>query len=154
MSMKKIFIYFIVFLYSALSYGQEKVLRIEDLGKYGVSAEKLDSIYVNGVPGSVTVPLFSEAYYNTFVEKARQNLISGMKKYLSQNGLTWECSFKIWHRMYFGADGTIELFVYHILSPFSGDEEKTFKKLVAEYIQHRKLVEATNKYSICSRIVF
>jgi hypothetical protein len=154
--MRKIFFLFSFLVLSLTIYAQGIVFSVEELPKYGLSMEHLDSLYKNGLPINDTIhPVFSQNYFDTVVDKSRLYLLQKIGDYFMANKLNWEPSVSCWNRLYLNTDGTIDFFIYHFMQPVDSIKEIEFKRLLNLFFKENKVtVKATQKYSICGQVIW
>lgn len=155
--MKKIMLILALFLVNILLYSQE-VIKVEEMREYGLSLEKQDSIYKNGLPGSDTVTkidLFSEKLFEETINPLWRNIKSGITQYIVKQDSSFK-GVKVWQRMYFNDSGFIDFFVYHFKTKnLPIEQQEKFKLLVDRFLKENKpkLVASPLKYSLCSGII-
>lgn len=154
--MKKIILLFVVLIASLTIYGQDRVFSVEELTRFGLSMQQLDSIYKNSLPASDSInPLFDQGYFDTVVEPARLLLLQQAGGYLSKNDFRWGEPVKLWNRIYVNADGSIDYFVYHLMSSIDPKQELELKKQLNAFLKGEKLpVKSSKKWSLCGGVVW
>jgi hypothetical protein len=152
--MRNIFLALLMFC-SLSVFAQPRAITFQDAEKEGLTVQKLDKLYGNAVDTDSTKAVFkgtdSKTFYNAYV-----TLLTDMSAYMQQNGFQWGKPTRMFHRIYFEPDGTIDYYLLNIKpAGLTEEKEKQFMTLLNGFIKDYKIkITANKKFAQCSPAIY
>ncbi|HNW71849.1 MAG TPA: hypothetical protein PKZ36_01850 [Candidatus Paceibacterota bacterium] len=153
--MKKIILFFPIFLFSIALFAQGKALSIYELEEKNLSIAKIDEVYRNGIPDSdIKKSVFQKNYFDSVVFPKRNDFLNQIGYYLQQNGFRWGGLSNCWTKICFSTDGSVEYFIYNFFNPINAEKEKKFKELLEKFFNENKFLPGPEKFYLCGRVIW
>lgn len=138
-----------------LCFAQSKALTFQDAEKQGVAMQKLDKLYANALDADTAKAVFKGTQVQAFY-KAYTTMLTDLSAFLQKNNFKWEKPTRIFHRIYFEPDGSIDHYLLN-LQPTGMDAAKQdmLIKLVNDFAKNYKLaITADKKFAQCSPAIY
>lgn len=157
--MKKITLILLLVLNIVTVRAQNKVYAFQEAAKHGISTKHLDSIYQSAVHSDMSKAVFKTEVEQEKMENAYKTLLQDLDAFLKKNNFNWEHTTKIFNRIYFNIDGTIDYYLYSFLGKDEDkpgtDSRKEFDRLLNLFAQQYKLsISAPVKFAQSSPATF
>lgn len=149
--MKKTILILLALLSSSVLTGQQ-AMSISEAKEQGLTITKLDSIYKDGLNVDTSKAVFSnkQKYF-----KSWRKLLQDFGNYLKENDFKWTDSTKVFNKVYFAKNGTIDYFMYNIHGDLSKEKRQKFKKLLNDFINNYSFQMTANvKFTQCGKAVY
>lgn len=144
-------------LFSISQVSAQRALPFEVAEKEGLTTKHLDSLYQGAVDVDTTKAVFKTEEAEDQWLKAYQKMLVDFGDFLYNHQYKWKKSTRIFNKIYFNRDGSIDYFLYH----FSGEpsdrpseeEQVVYGKLLQEFIQtYRVPVSAPVCFTQCGPV--
>lgn len=145
---------FIGIFFTISAYGQENVLSFSQADEQHISIETIDNQYPDAIHANPEQALFSTNQAE-FIQEY-QNFIQELAQHLNEYGFFWEEPTRIFNRIYFSKEGTVDYFFYNEEhAGFTDSQMEEFNKIVADFITNHSLnIESESTYAQCSPVVY
>lgn len=119
-----------------------------------ISIEEIDSRYSDAIHVNPRLAVFSDNQ-SEFIRQYRE-FIQNLALYLNENEFFWDEPKRVFNRIYFSEDGSVEYFFYNDNhTGFNSTEIRNFNRLVSEFIQNNRLnIKAESAFAQCSPVVY
>ena len=123
--------------------------------KGAYSMQKLDAIYPAALAADSTKAVFKGGQQEKLIT-AYSALLNKLSVYLNKNNFRWDKPTRIFNRIYFAADGSINYYLVNLVgSGLSNDQQKQFLKLLNQFIKTNKIdIKANTRFAQCSPVVY
>lgn len=143
-----------IFILSGPAHAQQKVMSFTEAEVTGISIEEIDSRYPDAIHVNPELAVFADNQ-SEFISQYR-DFIQSLARYLNENEFYWNEPKRVFNRIYFSENGTVDYFFYNDShADFDNTEIQNFNGLVSEFIHsnHLNLV-AESSYAQCSPVVY
>lgn len=150
----KSLIFHILLFSSVNAYGQPLATTFQHAEDLGFSISSLDSIYKSA--------LHPDPEHSVFVDNQRefvqsyQQLHQDLSNYLTDNDFEWSERIKLFTRVYFGKDGTVDFFLFNPKrANLSQEGNDRLFSLINKFITgYRISVSADTPFAQCSPVTY
>ncbi|HKL14966.1 MAG TPA: hypothetical protein VJ915_04990 [Balneolaceae bacterium] len=152
--MKTILIILLTLFSATAVYAQTNVQSIESLEDATVSISDIDEQYGDALNADPQLALFN-GRESDFVSSYRQ-LISDISSQLNSNGFVFDGDTRMFTRIYFNSDGTIDHFYYSSdQAGFSTEQEQQFDQILTPFLNDYSFSQMADKpFAQCSPVVY
>lgn len=152
--MKTSLILLITLFFGTAAYSQTKVQSIESLEDANVSISDIEEQYGDALNADPQLALFN-GRESDFVSSYRQ-LISDISSQLNSNGFILDGDTRMFTRIYFNSDGTINHFYYSgDQAGFSTEQEEQFDQILTPFLSDYSFSQTADKpFAQCSPIIY
>lgn len=152
--MKSIILLLLTLFTSSFVIAQPLATTFESAEEMGISIQELDSTYQSAVHSVEELGVFN--HKQTEFIGSYTKLHQDLAKHLAKNGFSWPNGIKLFTRVYFAADGSID---YFLLNPrqsgISDVENKLFFNLLNSFVMDYKIpLTADTKFAQCSPVTY
>lgn len=147
---------FILWLFAPLfCYSQQKAYTFQDAEKEGLTVQKLDNMYANALDADTAKAVFRGDKVTDFY-KAYTSMLTDLSVYLQKNNFTWEKPTRIFHRIYFEPDGSIDHYLLNLKpAGLTPEKETRLIALINGFAKNYKLaITASKKFAQCSPAIY
>ena len=132
----------------------QRVIKFEDAEKNGIGNKHLDSIYKSALHADANLAVFKTPAEKEDLKLAYSKFIQNLGNFLKENNFKWDNPTRCFNRIYMGADGTVEYFLYHFTANDVPEEkEKQFNKLLTLFVKDHKFgITANERFAQCSPV--
>ncbi|RYY37518.1 MAG: hypothetical protein EOP46_02405 [Sphingobacteriaceae bacterium] len=136
-------------------YSQQKALTFQDAEKEGLTTQKLDNVYANAMDADTAKAVFKGSKATDFY-KAYAGMLTDLSIYLQKNNFKWEKPTRIFHRIYFEPDGSIDHYLLNLKpAGLTPDKETRLIALINDFAKNYKLaITASKKFAQCSPAIY
>jgi hypothetical protein len=123
--------------------------------KTGYSMQHLDEIYPSALHSDSTKAVFKGAAQAQFIT-AYKAMLYDLNTYLNKNNFTWGKPTRIFNRIYFKPDGSIDYYLVNLALPGTDTTKaKAFIPLLTQFVQFYKIkITAKTKFAQCSPVMY
>lgn len=127
----------------------------QDAEKAGYSMQKLDEIYPSALHSDSTKAVFKGEAQSQFIA-AYKTMLYDLNAYLNKNNFTWGKPTRIFNRIYFKPDGSVDYYLVNLALPGTDTSKaKQFIPLLSQFVQNYKIkITAKTKFAQCSPVVY
>jgi hypothetical protein len=120
----------------------------------GYSMQQLDAVYPSAV-SSGDKAVFKGAAQDKFIT-AYTYMLNGLALYLNKNKFYWGMPTRIFNRVYFAADGSINYYLVNLeKSGLDENRQKQFLSLLNTFIKTNKInITAGTRFAQCSPVIY
>jgi hypothetical protein len=120
----------------AVHLNAQKAMSVKEGKKQGISLSDLDESYQNAIHSDSSKALFKNT--SDFHQEWKV-FLTDVKDYIRENDFKWEQNLRLFNKVYFAKDGSIDYYFYLIRSSHLTKEQKQrFKELLNEFISDYK----------------
>ncbi|MBK1440521.1 hypothetical protein JHJ32_11030 [Parapedobacter sp. ISTM3] len=136
--------------------GQTKILSFSASKANGSSWSDLDKRYKNALDADSALAVFKTAEEQANLIEAYQGFLVAISNHLSEQGVKWKGTTRIFNRFYFDRNGNVEYYSYTFLSnpPNEADERQFVDAMSSFFKAHRFGVTADVPFAQCSPVTF
>jgi len=117
----------------------------------------LDSLYKSAVHSDTSLAVFKTDLEQKALIQAYYKLLQDFSKFLSEGNFTWDKQTKVFNKVYFNTDGSIDFFLYNFMymnvktdDQLSAEKQNEFNRLLNLFILDYKIpMTAKTKFSQC-----
>lgn len=146
---------FFMFMSTVLIYGQNKALKFAELEDNGISQVDIDAQYAGAIHHDPSLAVFkTEAEQKALIE-AYTKIYQDLSAFLTAHNFEWDKEIKIFNRVYFKENGTIDYLVYKSIGDENLTEEQDveFQRLLNLFVAEYQIeITANEKFAQCSPI--
>jgi hypothetical protein len=119
------------------------------------SMQKLDEIYPSALHSDSTKAVFKGAAQAQFIN-AYKTMLYDLNTYLNENNFTWGKPTRIFNRIYFKPDGSIDYYLVNLALPGTDTSKaKQFIPLLSQFVKTYKIkITAKTKFAQCSPVMY
>jgi hypothetical protein len=134
---------------------QQKAQTFQDAERAGLTVQKLDNIYANAMDADTAKAVFKGSMATDFY-KAYSAMLTDLSLYLQKNNFTWDKPTRIFHRIYFEPDGSIDYYLLNLKpANLTPEKETRLITLINDFAKNYKLAITTNKkFAQCSPAIY
>jgi hypothetical protein len=123
--------------------------------KTGHSMQHLDEIYPSALHSDSTKAVFKGKEQGQFIG-AYKTMLFDLNSYLNKNGFSWDKPTRIFNRIYFQSDGSIDYYLVNLENTGISDEKaKQFIPLLNKFVAFYKIkITASTKFAQCSPVLY
>jgi len=121
----------------------------------GHSMQKLDEIYPSALHSDSAKAVFKGEAQTRFLI-AYKTMLYDLNSYLNKNNFTWGKPTRIFNRIYFQPDGSIDYYLVNLALPGTDTSKaKQFIPLLNQFVQTYKIkITAKTKFAQCSPVMY
>lgn len=140
---------------SLIAQAQHIAATFQDAEKKGYSMQNLDKIYLSALNSDSAKAVFRGPLQSSFIN-AYQGMLFDLATYLNKNGFSWGKPTRIFNRVYFKADGTIDYYLVNLTGTGVDDAKgEKFMKLLNNFTQFYKIkITANTPFAQCSPVLY
>jgi len=128
---------------------------IENAKLAGITVDGLDSVYESAVHVDNTKAVFKTEKEQDSLIKEYTVFLRGFGEFLDKHEFKWGQPTKLWNRIYFNADGTVEYYLYSFHTAISVEREKQFQELLRTYLASHKIgITGPRSFAQCSPVMY
>jgi len=145
-----------LFILTALQSGAQRVANtFQAVENTVVSMQKLDAVYPPAIAADTAKAVFKGPQQDKFI-MAYSAMLNNLAIYLNQNNFMWEKPTRIFNRIYYAADGSIDYYLVNLLgSGLSDEKQKQFLALLNNFIKTNKInISANTRFAQCSPVIY
>ena len=123
--------------------------------KGNFSMQRLDAIYPPAIAENSVKAVFKENQQNVFIT-AYTALLNNLAIYLNKNNFKWGAPTRIFNRIYFAADGSINYYLVNLVgSGLNAARQQRFLTLLNSFIKINKInITADTRFAQCSPVIY
>lgn len=143
------YLFLFVFLLIHMEIYAQKVINLRDIDDALEKISKMDESYANAGHADTSLALFD---IETLIPAWRQ-ILTDLNRHLKEEGLVWEGPLRVWQRMYFAEDGTMEYILYNIRDDTLDEEDQAlFHSALESFVQVAQFeLQANKKFAQCGQ---
>ena len=145
-----------IFLFFAMHASAQHIANtFQAVEKGDFSMQKLDAIYPSAITADSTKSVFKGAQQDQFIT-AYSSLLNSLAVYLNNNNFKWAMPTRIFNRIYFAPDGSINYYLVNLVGTNLTDEkQQQFLNLLNSFIKTNKInITADTRFAQCSPVIY
>lgn len=133
---------------------QTTVQSIEAAEAASVSIPEIEEKYGDAIHADPKLAVFN-GQENEFIKSYRQ-LITDISSHLTSNGFIFDGDTRMFTRIYFNSDGTIDHFYYNSAqAKFTSEKEQQFDQILTPFLSNYSFSKTADEpFAQCSPVVF
>lgn len=117
--------------------------------------QKLDAVYPPAIASDSTKAVFRGAQQYKFIS-VYSALLNRLAVYLNSNNFEWVTPTRIFNKIYFAPDGSIDYYLVNLVGTgLNDDKQQRFISLLNKFVQTNKIdISANTRFAQCSPVIY